>query len=384
MAPTLTTSDVKIDSSLLSRIPQLLKQKNYPTWAARLRNTLSAYGLWQFVDGSLTYTGFTTTQTDLAQDQRYWLALDMRCTGVIASTLDDSDLGLVSYDYPTAAKESRAKAIWDKLAGLYATGGIAGRFFLLHEIIEKRVQPKTAAEDLSSITSSFQQLATAGLDLPESFRAMLTLTLLPSNYHALRSTIVHSVTDETKFTMDTITNMVLAEINLRKSTTAPLTSRISETRAGPSRPPPTQSQANRTTVIRRGPPQANWADQNNGQNRGNSSGHPTNSGGSSNQQKKWTNKSKRPGKNQKRDWYSNRQKGKAPARANEVEIDGFVNQVEGEEYMPVDDTETSHIEEMQVEQTYPAQAWPADEDTGMDMAGPSQPFQSGFFSESPF
>jgi hypothetical protein len=159
MAPTLTTSDVKINSSLLSCIPQLLKQKNYPIWAARLRNTLSAYGLWQFVDGSLTYVGFTTTRNDLGLDQRYWLALDMCCTGIIASTLDDSDLNLVSYDYPTAAKESRAKAIWDKLAGLYATRGIAGHFFLLHEIIEKRVQPKTAAEDLSSITLSFQQLA---------------------------------------------------------------------------------------------------------------------------------------------------------------------------------------------------------------------------------
>jgi hypothetical protein len=123
------------------------------------------------VDGSLTYNGFTTTGNDLGQDQCYWLALDMCCTGVIASTLDDSDLNLVSYDYPTAAKESRAKAIWDKLAGLYATGGIAGRFFLLHEIIKnlKRIQSKTAAEDLSSITSSFQQLATAGLDLPELF-----------------------------------------------------------------------------------------------------------------------------------------------------------------------------------------------------------------------
>jgi hypothetical protein len=193
------------------------------------------------------------------------------------------------------------------------------------------------------------------------------------------------VVDETKFTMDTITNMVLAKINLRKSTTAPLTSRISETCTGPSRPPShSNSQVNRTTVIRHGLPQANWADQNHGQNRGNSSGQMTNSGGSSNYQKKLTNKSKRPGKNQKRKWYNNRNKGKAPARANEVEIDGFVNQVEGEDYMPVDDTETSHIKEMQVEQTYPVKAWPVDKDTGMDMAGPSQPFQSCFFNESPF
>jgi hypothetical protein len=213
---------------------------------------------------------------------------------------------------------------------------------------------------------------------------MLTLTLLPSNYHVLRSTIVHSVTDETKFNMDMITNMVLAKINLRKSTTAPLISRISETRAGPSRPPASTSQANRTTVIRRGLPQANWADQNHGQNQGNSSGQMTNSGGSQNYQKKSTNKLKCPGKQQKRDWYNNHNKGKAPARANEVEINGFVNQVEGEDYMPVDSTKTSHIEEMQVEQIYPMQAWPADEDTGMDMAEPSQPFQSRFFSESLF
>jgi hypothetical protein len=213
---------------------------------------------------------------------------------------------------------------------------------------------------------------------------MLTLTLLPSTYHVLHSTIVHSVTDETKFNMDMITNMVLAEINLRKSTTAPLTSRISETCAGSSRPPASTSQANRTTVICYGLLQANWADQNNGQNQGNSSGQMINSGGSQNYQKKSTNKLKRPSKQQKRNWYNNRNKRKAPARANEVEIDGFVNQVEEEDYMPVDSTKTSHIEEMQVEQIYPAQAWPADEDTRMDMAGPSQPFQFRFFNESPF
>jgi hypothetical protein len=254
MAPTLTTSEVKIDSSLLSPIPQLLKQKNYPTWATCLCNTLSAYGLWQFVDGSFTYNGFTTTGADLGQDQRYWLVLDICYTGVIVSTLNDSDLNLVSYTYPTVAKKSRAKAIWEKLAGHYATGGIAGCFFLLHEIIEKRVQPKNVAEDLSSITSSFQQLFTAGLDLPEVFQAMLTLTLLPSNYHPLCSTIVHFVVDETKFTMDTITNMILAEINLWKSTTIPLTSRISETCAGPSHSPASNSQVNRTTVICHSPP----------------------------------------------------------------------------------------------------------------------------------
>jgi hypothetical protein len=125
-------------------------------------------------------------------------------------------------------------------------------------------------------------------------------------------------------------------------------------------------------------------DQNYGQNRGNSSSQTTNSGDSSNYQKKSTNKSKHPGKNQKHEWYNNWNKDKAPVRANEIEINGFVNQIEGENYMPVDDTKTSYIEEMQVDQTYPAKAWPADEDTGMNMAGPSQPFQSCFFSKSPF
>ena len=52
---TLPSSDLKIDSQLLSCIPVLAGQSNYTIWLMKIRNTLSAYGVWEITDGTLTY-----------------------------------------------------------------------------------------------------------------------------------------------------------------------------------------------------------------------------------------------------------------------------------------------------------------------------------------
>ena len=52
---TLPSSDLKVDGQLLSHIPVLVRQSNFAIWLMKIRNTLSAYGVWEIADGTLTY-----------------------------------------------------------------------------------------------------------------------------------------------------------------------------------------------------------------------------------------------------------------------------------------------------------------------------------------
>ena len=292
----LTTSEIKIDGQILSRIPVLVGQSNYSIWHVKIRNTLSAYGVWEIVEGTNTYAG------TLPADQEKWKLLDRRVLGLVASTLDDSLINHVTYTWVppvgTAAPTfpSVAKALMDKLHLLFGITGLAGQFLLFHRVMQNWVHPRTANENISSLKQLFDQLRQAGLDLPQSFRAMILLSHLPDDMFTLASTITQTVAIA-NFDLETVASRILAEIDLR-ATCRPLASRISAIQSE-------ESSANRTTVIRRGPPPQNqWKGQTNSYQRppqqyqGNQSGYQ-------NQQSSGPASQPRP---------HNNQKGKGPAR----------------------------------------------------------------------
>ena len=89
----LTTSEIKINGQILACIPILIGQSNYSIWHVKIRNTLSAYGVWEIVEGTNTYA------ITIAADQEKWKLLDRHMLGLIASTLDDSLINHVLYTY---------------------------------------------------------------------------------------------------------------------------------------------------------------------------------------------------------------------------------------------------------------------------------------------
>ena len=240
----LTTSEIKINGQILSRIPILVGQSNHSIWHIKIRNTLSAYGVWEIVEGTNTYA------STIAADQEKWKLLDKCVLGLIASTLDDSLIHHVSYMWappvgtapPTFP--SVAKALMDKLHVLFGVTGLTGQFLLFHRAMWVRVKPQTANENISSLIQLFDQLRQAGLDLPQSFHTMILLFHLPDDMFTLASTITQTVAIA-NFNVETVTSRILAEIDLW-ATRRPLASRI----------PAIQSEdpsANRTTVIWRSP-----------------------------------------------------------------------------------------------------------------------------------
>ena len=72
-----------------------------------------------------------------------------------------------------------------------------------------RVKPQTANENISALIQLFDQLCQAGLDLPQSFRAMILLSHLPDDMFTLASTITQTIAIA-NFDLETIASRILA------------------------------------------------------------------------------------------------------------------------------------------------------------------------------
>ena len=122
----LTTSEIKINSQILSCIPILIGQSNNSIWHVKIRNTLSAYGVWEIVEGTNTYA------TTIVADQEKWKLLDRCVLGLIANTLNDTLINHFSYTWAplvgaaTPTFPSVAKALMDKLHVPFRITGLTG------------------------------------------------------------------------------------------------------------------------------------------------------------------------------------------------------------------------------------------------------------------
>ena len=94
----LPTTEIKFNTTSIGCIPVLTGSKNYDVWSKRIISTLSAYSVWEFVDGTLTYAALPAG-ADLADRQQKWKLQDKHILGLIASTIDDLLLSHVVYDW---------------------------------------------------------------------------------------------------------------------------------------------------------------------------------------------------------------------------------------------------------------------------------------------
>ena len=316
-------------------------------------------------------------------DQQKWKMLDHHVLGFITGTISNSLTTHVNYDWEDQTTcPSVSKPLWEKLKSLFRTTGLAGQFNLFHKALYTQIHPQSTNEDIGSVVQLFEQMTQAGLNLPQSFRAIIILILLPDDFFTLSSTI-QVIVEETNLTVDIITSHVLCKINLCSSC-KPFSSQITNVEFEE----PIAS-ANRTNVIQCGPPTNNqWRNQNNSHQRPSeqqnyNSAHQ--SSGNSYQKKCGPAKSNWPGKKQK-DWFEQHQNGKGKKKAQVHEVT-FTNVVIGEKDM-IDPFECfmDHIKDIDMEDNPSVIAhagW--DEDTGMNIAGPlSMPFQPFSSRKCPF
>ena len=135
----------------------------------------------------------------------------------MASTLSDSLINHVNYEWTppvggaAVTFPSVAKALMDKLHALFGTTGLTSQFLLFHKAMQ--VKPQTANENISALMQLFDQMKQAGLDLPQSFHAMILLSHLPDEMFNLASTITQTVAAAT-FDMETVAGRILAKMDL--------------------------------------------------------------------------------------------------------------------------------------------------------------------------
>ena len=175
----LPTIEIKFDTTFIGCIPVLSGSKNYNVWSKHIISTLSAYYVWEFVDGTLTYAALPAG-ADLADYQQKWKLLDKCILGLMASMIDNLLLSHVIYDWADPAMfPSISKALWDKLKTLLSTTGLAAVFCLFKEVSSKHVHIQHTQTDINDIMLLFDQMTQAGLDLSQTFHAMILLNNLP-------------------------------------------------------------------------------------------------------------------------------------------------------------------------------------------------------------
>ena len=84
---------------------------------------------------------------------------------------------------------------------------------MFHQAQHVTVRPQTVSEDINGLTNLFDQIAAAGLTLPESFKAMFILEQLPTEFYNFCSTMALT-TELAQFMVDTIMTKILAEISM--------------------------------------------------------------------------------------------------------------------------------------------------------------------------
>ena len=93
--------------------------------------------MWEFVDGTLTYT----TQTNAA-NQLKWKLLDKQVLGLMASTINHSLLTHVNYKWTNPVICPLIwKALWDCLKGLFRIVGLPGQFNLFYQALYLSIDP---------------------------------------------------------------------------------------------------------------------------------------------------------------------------------------------------------------------------------------------------
>ena len=164
-----TSTELKINSTTMSCISELVGQSNYLIWSTRVQSVLQAYSVFEFVNGTLTHNGLQD-----AADWNKWKMLDCCMLGLMAGTVNNSLASHVDFDWADQQNfPSVVKAFWQKLQSLFGKAGVQGQFFLFHKITWTQIHPHQATEDISSIIQLFDQLTQSGLNLPNSFHAML-------------------------------------------------------------------------------------------------------------------------------------------------------------------------------------------------------------------
>ena len=104
------------------------------------------------------------------------------------------------------------------------------------------------ASQINALTSTYDKMSTAGLQLPDNLRTMILLNVLPFSYHPLISTIIQTTT-AADFTLDKTIPKVISEAQLRSTSQinrCALMHRLFT--SGPDR-----SEANRTNTIQHTP-----------------------------------------------------------------------------------------------------------------------------------
>ena len=151
--------------------------QNYLQWHTRMKAFLQMTGSW-------TYAANDIAQPALAADVITWQATRDKCPGTIVIYCS----GLVQQAITTL---DNPHTIWETLQTTYGTLGAAGIYVefrkAVHMQIKENEDPNPCIQEMQLV---FSYLMANGLTLPDSARAIILLSALPSKWEGFASTIL--------------------------------------------------------------------------------------------------------------------------------------------------------------------------------------------------
>ena len=213
-----------------------METKNYLQWLIHITSILQTYSVMEIIDGSVTFSSLaiaSTAQIPIQpenDEQKKWKLLDAHLCGFIAVILNDNLQLHVHFDWIDVTCLF-VSVLWDKIFSMFGTLGLLGKFNLFHKVTHANFHTKHAAEDLNNLLYIFEQITKAGLNLPESFKAMFILTCLPNGFFTMASTLVF-IAAEANFTVSLVVQHIVKHWRIcRLKDSIPLTDLVSWWRA---------------------------------------------------------------------------------------------------------------------------------------------------------
>lgn len=218
-------------TAAITAIP-VLTGSNYNEWSSAMKAYLQIQRCWGIVSGTKPRPAVLNPSPAAGTTAPTAAQLEANTTAIENwDENDDAATGAIALRLSPQIRQisllATAKLTWDHLLDQYGTPGAAGTFGIFKEAINFEMRENdNPTSSITTLTSLFERLFAAGLNLSEPIRCMILLAALPRAWDGLAMTIMSQYTGS-DLKLVNIVPLIQDEFSRRQSNATSLSSRLS-------------------------------------------------------------------------------------------------------------------------------------------------------------
>ena len=205
-----------INSAIQSHAAVLTSISNYSQWSHQVHSLLTMAGWWSIIDGTSTHAAqadAATRATWISNDQQAQVMITIFIHANLQHYQKEAYVLVGNVTHPSMARD-----LWLELQRLFAPTGTTGQYDAFIEGVNFRIHKnKDIPGQINNLVNTFHKMSITGLTFPKNLKAMILLNSFPHSYKTVVSTIIQTTTT-TNFTMEHMIPLIIAESQLRYST----------------------------------------------------------------------------------------------------------------------------------------------------------------------